>query len=66
LPIIIYRPPKYSPAFAEDFIELLSTISTEFDCFAIAGDFNIHIDNAQNNMTKEIKTFLKTFVSKQA
>ena len=43
--IIVYRPPKYSSAFAEDFTELLSTISSEFDCFAIAGDFNIHIKN---------------------
>jgi len=41
--IIVYRPLKYSPAFAEDFTELLSTIASEFDCFAIAGDFNIHI-----------------------
>ncbi len=50
--IIIYRPPKYSPAFVEEFTELLSMISSELDCFAIAGDFNIHIDNA------EIKTAL--------
>ena len=59
--LIIYRPPKYSPAFAEDFTELLSTITSEFDCFAIAGDFNIHIDSAENNMAKEIKSVLKTF-----
>jgi len=59
--IIIYRPPKYSSGFAEDFTELLSIISSEFDCFAIAGDFNIHIDNAENNMAKEIITILKTF-----
>ncbi len=25
---------------------------TEFDCFAIAGDFNIHIDNAEIKTTK--------------
>ncbi len=29
--IIIYRPPKYSPAFVEEFTELLSMISSEFD-----------------------------------
>ncbi len=28
--IIIYRPPKYSPAFVEEFTELLSMISSEF------------------------------------
>ncbi len=59
--IIIYRPPKYSPAFVEEFTELLSMISSEFDCFAIAGDFNIHIDNAQIKTTKEIITVLNTF-----
>ncbi len=37
--IIIYRPPKYSPAFVEEFTELLSIISSEFDCFSIAGGF---------------------------
>ncbi len=50
--IIIYRPPKYSPAFVEEFTELLSMISSEFDCFAIAGDFNIHIDDAEIKTTK--------------
>ncbi len=50
--IIIYRPPKYSPAFVEEFTELLSMISSEFDCFTIAGDLNIHIDNAEIQTTK--------------
>ncbi len=59
--IIIYRPPKYSPAFVEEFTELLSMISSEFDCFAIAGDFIIHIDNAEIKTTKEIITVLNTF-----
>ncbi len=49
--IIIYRPPKYSPAF-EEFTELLLMIYSEFDCFTIAGDFNIHIDNAEIKTTK--------------
>ncbi len=33
--IIIHRPPKYSPAFVEEFTELLSMISSEFDCFLL-------------------------------
>ncbi len=41
--IIIYKLPKYSPAFVEEFTELLLMISSEFDCFTIGGDFNIHI-----------------------
>ncbi len=51
----------YSSAFVEEFTELLSMISSEFDCFAIAGDFNIHIDNAEIKTTKEIVTVLNTF-----
>ncbi len=50
--IIIYRPPKYSPAFDEEFTELLSMIYSEFDCFTIAGDFIIHIDNTEIKTTK--------------
>ncbi len=50
--IIIYRPPKYSPAVVEEFTELLSMISSEFDCFTVAGDFNIYIDNAEIKTTK--------------
>ncbi len=38
-----------------------SNSQTEFDCFAIAGDFNIHIDNAEIKTTKEIITVLNTF-----
>ena len=59
--LVIYRPPKYSPAFVEDFTELLSATSSEFDCFAITGDFNIHIENAESKMAKEILTVLNTF-----
>ncbi len=59
--IFIYRPPKYFPAFVEEFtvitqLKLLSNISSEFDCFAIAGDFNIQIYNAEINTKKYIMT----------
>ncbi len=36
-------------------------ISSEFDCFTIAGDFNIHIDNSEIKTTKEMITVLNTF-----
>ncbi len=42
-------------------ISSLKLISSEFDCFAIAGDFNIHIDDAEIKTTKEIITALNTF-----
>ncbi|XP_073804016.1 uncharacterized protein isoform X1 [Danio rerio] len=59
--IIIYRPPKYSPAFIEDFTELLSIVTSEYDYFSIAGDFNIHIDNPEINAVKELMTVFNTF-----
>ncbi len=36
-------------------------ISSVFDCFAIAGDFNIHTDNVEIKTSKEIITVLHTF-----
>lgn len=44
-------------AFIDNFTELLSVISYEFDCFAVAEDFNIHIDNAESSTAKELITF---------
>ncbi len=35
--IIIYRPPKYSPAFVEEFTELLSMISSELTVLLLQG-----------------------------
>ncbi len=40
-------------------------ISSKFDCFYIAGDFNIHINNAEIKTTKEILTVLNTFDQSQ-
>ncbi len=40
---------------------MLSMISSDFDWFTIAGDFNIHIDNAEVKTTKEMITVLNTF-----
>jgi len=57
----MYRPPKNTPSFAEDFTKLLTTNTSDLGCFAIAGDYNINIDNAATNMAKEIKTDSKTF-----
>nr|XP_055034614.1 uncharacterized protein LOC129422607 [Misgurnus anguillicaudatus] len=56
---IIYRPPKYTSAFVDEFTELLSTISSAFDYFVIAGDLNI--DNAENNTAIELLNVLNNF-----
>lgn len=57
---IIYRPPKYPQAFVKEFKEVLSMISSGFDCYVIAEDFNIHIDNAEIQITKCIIAVLNT------
>ncbi len=52
---------KHSPAFVEESTELLSMISSEFDCFAIAGDFNIHIDMLCVKKKKNVDNKKKIF-----
>lgn len=42
--ITIYRPPKSKHGFFDEFSELLSKVSTDYDCLIISGDFNIHVD----------------------
>ena len=49
--LIIYRPHTYI-----QFTELLSSISTDFDCLVITGDFNFHL-----NVCKKKLTILNTF-----
>ena len=57
----IYRPPKYSASFLAEFADLLSLICMEHDFIAIAGDFNIHVDNHNDNFAKGLISLLDTF-----
>ena len=59
--LIIYRPPTYSANFFDDFTELLSSISTDFDCLVITGDFNFHTDDLNDKCAKKLFTILDTF-----
>lgn len=59
--VVLYRPPKYSSGFINDFSELISIISTDFDSFIITGDFNIHIDHANDNTSKELTALFDIF-----
>ncbi len=43
-------------AFSPAFVEESQNCINDFDSFAIAGDFNIHIDNAEIKFSKEIIT----------
>ena len=59
--ITVYRPPKYCSSFIDDFTDLLSLTSTEYDCLVITGDFNVHIDNTLDKYAKELTVVLETF-----
>ncbi|KAF7648802.1 hypothetical protein LDENG_00151480 [Lucifuga dentata] len=59
--VTIYRPPKNCAHFIDDFSELLSIICTDFSSFILTGDFNIHIDNLNDNPAKEFCALLDTF-----
>lgn len=48
----ICRPPKYYADFFDDVNELLSSISTDFDCLVITGDFNFHTDDLNDKGAK--------------
>lgn len=61
LSIIIYRPPKCKHGFLEEFSELLSTISTEFDYIIISEDFNFHVDNPNDHDSTEFINLLQAF-----
>ena len=59
--LIIYKPPRYSGKFMDEFAELLSVICTDYNFFIITGDFNIHIDNTKDANAKELCALLDTF-----
>lgn len=59
--LLLYRPPKYSNCFMDEFADLLSIIAIEYDQISISGDFNIHIDNPQSPSTKALINLLDTF-----
>ena len=63
--IIVYRPPQYSSDFFNELTELLSIITTEFNALIIAGDFNIHVDNTEDNRAKELSVLLDVFELQQ-
>ncbi|KAL7406155.1 hypothetical protein ABVT39_014107 [Epinephelus coioides] len=51
--ITVYRPPQYSTSFISDFSELLSIIHSNYNRILITGDFNLHIDNTSDPVSRE-------------
>ena len=63
---IIYRPPssstysKPSSVFLDEFSSFLSLAATTPHEFLITGDFNIHLDNASDNLSSKFLTLLSS------
>lgn len=54
---VIYQAPKYCNAFLNDFSLFLSSCPT----IVLLGDFNIHVDNVNNALTRDFISCLDNF-----
>ena len=59
--VIIYRPPKHSPIFIQEFSELLSLCVTRYDKIVLNGDLNIHVNKKADQRTIELLNLLTSF-----
>ena len=63
--ITVYRPPQYSTSFISEFSELLSVIHTTYNRILITGDFNLHVDNTSDPVSREFLNLLNCLDFKQ-
>lgn len=61
----VYRPPKTSEYFLNEFADLLSILCLKFDRTLNLGYFNIHMDKKDFVMTKDFVSLLECFDLKQ-
>ncbi|KAK7124121.1 hypothetical protein R3I93_022282 [Phoxinus phoxinus] len=58
---ILYRPPKPNKDFTDDLAAFLTHLSTLSSNILLLGDFNIHMDNVDNTLTKDFTSCLDSF-----
>ena len=59
---VVYRAPKHpAPQFLAEFPEILETISAYKGHVLITGDFNFHMENAEDSHATELKLLLTSF-----
>ena len=64
--VCIYRPPSSNPStFLHEFSTLLEDITLQSDQIVICGDFNIHLDVANNAFASHFMDILDCFALKQ-
>ncbi|XP_059188467.1 uncharacterized protein LOC131971162 [Centropristis striata] len=56
--VTIYRPPKPSAVFLNEFSSLLTSVCAMSPTVILLGDFNIHIDNPSNIFAKDFTSLL--------
>lgn len=59
--ITVYQPPKSKCGFLEEFSQLISMVSTNYNCLIWSGDFNIHIDFQTNPDAFNFASLLEAF-----
>ncbi|XP_026011883.1 uncharacterized protein LOC113014514 [Astatotilapia calliptera] len=62
---VIYRPPKFNSVFISDFADLLTNLATVSPNIILLGDFNVHVDNCDHPLTKDLLSCLDSFSLKQ-
>ena len=61
----IYRPPGPLGNFLSNLSDFLSTLVAKYNDFILAGDFNIHVDIASDELSKKLIELLKNFGLRQ-
>ena len=59
--VVIYRPPRYSPIFIQEFSELMSLCVTRYDKVILNGDLNINLNTKTEPKTVELIHLLDSF-----
>ena len=52
--VIVYRTGQLTSLFAQELDYLLSIVQPKCDCLILAGDFNIHFDQLENYLNKQV------------
>ncbi|KAB5530630.1 hypothetical protein PHYPO_G00131520 [Pangasianodon hypophthalmus] len=58
---LVYRPPKSNRDFINEFSDFVSWLITQFDCFLIIGDFNVHLCCEQDAVSREFVNLIDSF-----
>ncbi len=63
--ITVYRPPHHSSSFISEFSEFLAIIHTSYNRILITGDFNLHVDDTSDAISREFLNLLNCLDFKQ-